>query len=207
MDMTKMSRGFTILEVVFAGVIFAVLLGAATSAVIIDSSTQRVLIAEMGPGANAQRALRLLVAELRMAGLKGEDVNGNGKLDEGEDVNDNGKLDADWNLSDETAAQDNLVFNRRVEIRYTAEDLAPSTVYSRMITYKVVNKQLVRSTVSTDFAKNETKTRSNVMVRGVDAIRFSREGNVITVEIDVLYPAKMFKVAKRTLSEKVWLRN
>ena len=203
----KMSRGLTLLDVTLAGVIFTVLLFAATSAMIVDSSTHRVLIAEMGPGARAQRALRRLVAELRMAGLNAEDINGNGRLDAGEDANDNGKLDADWNLSDKTTDQSDLVFNRRVEIRYTAEDLAPSTVYSRKITYKVVNKALVRETVSTDFATNQTRTRSHVMTRNVDAIRFSRKGNVITVEIDVLYPEKLFKTSKRTVSEKVWLRN
>ena len=200
-------HGFTVLELSISAAIFSVLLGAATGAMITDKSTQRVLLAEMGPETRARSAIRKLSAELRMAGLNAEDLNGNGELDAGEDINDNGELDADWNLDDDAVNQDNLIFNRRVEIRYSDEDVAPSTVYSRKVTYRVVNNRLIRQAVSTDFATNTTKTRNYVMAEDISAIRFSRKGRVITVEIDVMFPEDIFRTNKRTMTEKILLRN
>ena len=200
-------RGFTVLEIAFAGAIFALLLGAATTAIATDNTAERVILAEMGPEAKTRRALRKLASELRMAGLSAEDLNANGELDEGEDINENGELDADWNLPDGTKDQATLVFNRRVEIRYKADDIKPSTVYSRKVVYRVVNKEFLREAISTDFVNNKTLVRRVVLAKGVSAVRFSRDGKVITVELDVLFPEKIFRVSKRTLSTKIFLRN
>ena len=117
----KHIRGFTAIEIAFSVVIFGLIMASATHAVLVDTSAERVMLAEMGPEARAQRALRKITGELRMAGLTGEDTNGNGKLDPGEDMNENDELDADWNLADEVENQDNLVFNRRVELREDGE--------------------------------------------------------------------------------------
>lgn len=205
----KHIRGFTAIEIAFSVVIFGVIMASATQAVIVDTSAERVMLAEMGPEAKAQRALRKLTGELRMAGLTGEDTNGNGELDPGEDMNDNDELDADWNLADEVENQDNLVFNRRVELREHGEpdNAVPSTVYSRKITYRVLNKRLMRIATSTDYENETVKSRAYVMARGVDAVRFSRAGRVITVEIDLIYDARTFQDRTRTITEKVYLRN
>ena len=205
--MKQPNRGFTILEISFAAVLFAATFGAATRAMIADRSTEKVLVAQLGPESDARRALAQLTAELRMAGLYGEDTNRNGVLDSGEDVNDNGLLDSDWNLVDGAKDQPSLTFNRRIEIRYTKEDLAPSTVYSRKVAYLVKDGRLMRVAEQTDFATGETGHREHVVARNVHAVRFSREKNVVTVSMDVVYPPNLFKHSKRTLTERIWLRN
>lgn len=201
------SHGFTVLEMGISAGIFAVLLGATTSAVMVDKSTQRVLIAEMGPERDSRQALHKLTAELRMAGLYAEDTNGNGELDDGEDLNENDELDADWNLEDGAQNQTSLVFNRRVEIRFSDDDVKPSTVYSRKIVYRCENNRLIRETISTDFTNGSVKRRTYVMAKDVKWIKFSRTGKVITVRISVIFPEGVFETNERILEEKILLRN
>ena len=200
--------GFTLLEVSISALLFAIMLGSATQAMLVDKSTQKVLIAEMGPERDARQALRKLTAELRMAGLLAEDVNGNGTLEAAEDVNENGVLDSDWNLGDGAKNQANLVFNRRVEMRTSREAVTPSTVYSRKIIYRCENNKLVREAISTDFGNGATeKRRTYTLANDVEWIRFSRTGRVITVKIKVLFPEDVFATNERILEEKILLRN
>ncbi|MDH3591998.1 MAG: prepilin-type N-terminal cleavage/methylation domain-containing protein, partial [Planctomycetota bacterium] len=88
------ARGFTILEVLIASSLFAVMFGIAVTAVAQDSSTHRTLDAHFGPELRSRKALEFMTTELRMAGIRGEDRNGNGILDANEDVNENLEFDA-----------------------------------------------------------------------------------------------------------------
>lgn len=200
-------RGFTIVEVVVASAIFLVFFGAAVVALIGDQRAERVLTAQIGPEMRARDALEGLSAELRMAGVRGEDRNDNGELDDGEDVNGNGRLDADWNLADGTHDQADLTFNRRIDAENHEEGTCASGVYSSPVRYLLDNGSLVRIWSRTDPDTAETKDERNVVAAGISGLRFSRQGNLVTVAMDVKLPPRVYKTETRTITTSIWLRN
>jgi prepilin-type N-terminal cleavage/methylation domain-containing protein len=200
-------RGFTIVELVLASTIFLVLFGAATIALIGDQRAERVLTAQIGPEMRARDALERLAAELRMAGLHGEDRNANGELDDGEDVNGNGRLDADWDLADGAVDKPELTFNRRIDIESPDAGTSASGVYSSPVRYALEDGLLVRFWSRTDPETGEPTTIRHVVAAGISGLRFSRTGELVTVAIDVKLPPKVYKTDKRTITTSVWLRN
>ena len=199
-------RGFTVLEVMVAGALFVVLLGSAAIAVATDTQAERVLVAQVGPEIAARTALERITAELRMAGVRGEDRNGNGELDPTEDLNENGELDSDWNLA-EGATANKLSFNRRVEIRYTKDDLVPQGEYSRAVTYQLEEDRIVRIARQIFPGESEPRVHRSVLARRIARLQFRRTRSVIRVEIDVMLPKGVYKVDQRTIVMNVRLRN
>lgn len=198
-------RGYTLLEVVIAGTLLAILMGAAAVAVSTDTRTHRVLVAQTGAEMRAQKALDRIVAELRTAGEWGEDRDHDGVLDDGEDTNGNGVLDANWNLPDGINDANTISLNRRIDDMVAGEIVA-SGIYSRRITYRLDKTSLVREWDRTG-PGGKTRTLVAVMAEGVTGLRFSRKGPLVTVEVDVRVPEDVYVKGKRTYSSRVWLRN
>ena len=199
-------RGFTIVEMVLGSAIFLAIFAAATIAMIGDQRAERVLTAQIGPEMRARDALERLAAELRMAGLRGEDRNDNGELDDGEDVNINGRLDADWSLADGALDEPELTFNRRLDFVDPEEETAVSGVYSSPVRYVRDGDSLVRIWTRTD-PEGETRQERHVVASGISGLRFTRRGTLVTVAIDVRLPPRVYKTDTRTITTSIWLRN
>jgi len=200
-------RGFTVLEVVIAGTLLLGLMAAAITAVIADARAEHVLTAQLGPEMTVRHSLDRMVSELRMAGVRGEDRNDNGELDEGEDVNGNGRLDADWSLPDGAVDQPELVFNRRMDLADEAGGLVASGVYSGPITYRQEANDLVRLWTRTDPETGETAVLKQILVHGVRMVGFSRTGGIVRVRVEYQLPKGVYKEDSRTLAAAVRLRN
>ncbi len=203
----RRDRGFTIVEMVLSSAIFLVMFGAAVIALIGDQRAERVLTAQIGPEMRARDALERLSAELRMAGVRGEDRNDNGQMDDGEDVNENGRFDSDWNLADGTIDQVDLKFNRRIDFEDHEEGTCASGVYSSPVRYFLDRGVLVRVWSRTDDDTGETRDVRQVVASGITGLRFSRQGDVVTVALDLRLPPRVYKDEKRTISTSIWLRN
>ena len=205
MTVTKHTqRGFTVLEMVIATSIFLVLLGTAVVAISVDTRAGRVLVAQVSPEIAARTAMERMTTELRMAGIRGEDRNGDGVLQDSEDLNENGEMDSDWNLED-GKSQDTLTFNRRIEVQYTKDDEVFQSEYSRAVTFKLDDERLVRE--ATETINGVTRTTTVVLARPVTRLAFSRDSAVIKVELDVRLPKDVYKADTRTLIMNVRLRN
>lgn len=203
----RRDRGFTIVEMVLGSAIFLVMFGAAVVALIGDQRAERVLTAQIGPEMRARDALERLSAELRMAGVRGEDRNDNGEMDEGEDVNGNGRLDSDWNLADGTIDQADLTFNRRIDFEDAEAGTRASGVYSSPVRYRLERERLVRVWSRTDPDTGETREVHHVVASGVCGLRFSRKGSLVTVALDLRLPPRVYKTEKRTITTSIALRN
>jgi len=182
-------QGFTLLEVALAGTLFAAMLGAAVLATASDGGAVRLLTRSVGPELRSRQSLERIAAELRMASVRGEDRNANGEMDEGEDINGNDHFDADWNLADGAANQPSLTFNRRVDLRDADGYLDTVGVFSRAVTYEVVDGHLMRIWRATDPKTGAVRVNRTVMATGVVAVRFSRTGTVVSVEIEYRLPS------------------
>ena len=202
----RAQRGFTIVEMVLGSAMFLALFGAATVALIGDQRAERVLTAQIGPEMRARDSLERLSAELRMAGLRGEDRNDNGELDDGEDVNVNGRLDADWSLADGVLDQPELTFNRRIDM-VDEEEGTTSGVYSSPVRYFLDGESLVRIWNRTDPESGETRPIRHIVATGIRGLRFSRRGTLVTVALDVRIPPRVYKTDARTITTSIWLRN
>ncbi|MCK6459019.1 MAG: prepilin-type N-terminal cleavage/methylation domain-containing protein [Planctomycetes bacterium] len=203
----RTERGFTIVEMVLGSAIFLVLFGAATIALIGDQRAERVLTAQIGPEMRARDAMERLATELRMAGLRGEDRNDNGDLDDGEDVNANGRLDADWSLEDGATDRPELTFNRRIDFESPEEGACASGVYSSPVRYLLENESLVRYWTRTDPETGEATELRHIVATGITGLRFTREGTLVTVAMDLKLPPRVYKTGKRTIQTSIWLRN
>jgi type II secretory pathway component PulJ len=199
-------RGFTVLEVAIASTLFVMTFGTALLAVCQDANAHKALSAHFGPELRARKAMEIMTSELRMAGIRGEDRDGDGILSDTEDINENFEFDANWNLADGAKDQPSLTFNRRIETRMSADEIAPSAVYSRGITYQLEGNHLVRIARRTD-AKGDIKTRRTVLASGVIGLRFTRSGSVVTVALDVAVRRNTLRVDRSTLEMRVMLRN
>lgn len=199
-------RGFTILDVTLAAGLFAVLIGAAAASVIVDKRTERALTADFGPEMRAHRAVEGLAAEFRMAGIRGEDRNENGLLDEGEDMNGNGVFDADWNLAEGATDQPSLAFSRRIDMRFDDGGLKSSGVYSRRIRYALENGTIVRVAEATA-PDGTVRTIRSEIAHGISELRFPRAGRVVTVAVDVTLPKGLYRYDRRSFSTSIALRD
>lgn len=200
-------RGFSLLEVALAGAVFVVLFGAAARTMVQDKTATRVVTAQAGPEMRARHALERMASEIRMAAMRCEDRNNNGTLDPDEDVNGNDVLDQDWSLSDGTQDQATLGFNRRVAVLGAEDETVPGTGYTTSIVYSIEGSRLVRTAMQIDEGTGDFVPERAVMADGVSGLRFARDGNVVTIAIDVSLPAGAYRHPHRTISERVLLRN
>jgi len=199
-------RGFTVLEVVIASGVFALLLGTVALAVAGDQETARVLVAHMGPEMRARSALERITSDVRMAGEWGEDRNHNGVLEVGEDTNGNGVLDCDWSLPDGAVNAPSLSFNRRIDEMDDEGELVASGIYSRAVTYRLRGTELMREWGRTR-EDGTIETIRAIVAREVIGLRFSRTGALVTVSVDVRLPSIVSTTGVRTLTTSIWLRN
>jgi type II secretory pathway component PulJ len=155
--------GFGLLDGVVAAALGTVVLA---GAVALTSGVGDVSAGSQRRGALAARVAEVtdrIVRELQVAGLRGEDVNGNGVADPGEDTNRNGRLDADWDLQDGSAAAA-LTFNMLDARTWT---------FGPPVTYRVEAGVLLRVQ---DGAAVE-------VARGVEAFQVARDATVVTVSL------------------------
>src|SRR5687768_14570600 len=94
----------TLLEVVIAAAIGSSLLLAGAAAMRTSTDGSSALMCRSALETKCADAADAVVLDLQVAGLHGEDENGNGVTDPDEDQNRNGRLDADWSLPDGTTA-------------------------------------------------------------------------------------------------------
>jgi len=201
------NRGFTMLEALLGGVIFALVFASVTAAVISDSQTQQVLIASLGPEQRARHAFERMVSELRMATIWGEDLNQNGFLDPGEDVNGNGVLDRAWDLPLDTGeVRSSLAFNVRTDTYDSTGAVKESGLVSPRLSYRMIGDQLVRESMVLDGEGKELLVRDEV-ASGIAALHFQLKGRLLTVQMDVRIRNRQFASPIRTLAASVWLVN
>jgi hypothetical protein len=155
----------------------------------------------------ARNALDQIVRELRNAGIRGEDRDADGKVTAVEEVNDDYAFDADWNLLDGVRDLAELTFSLRLGLKESAEDLVAGTLFSQGITYRLDADRLLRVVRRLDPESGATFERTHVVAAGVHGLRFSRNGYLITVSIDVALPDGAYRQSYRTLTETLLLRN
>ena len=198
-------RGVTILELAISVFVLLLVVMISSTAVARDRSTYRSLTEGMGSELRARHALEQLVADLRLAGEWGEDANRNSILDVGEDLNGNGVLDAHWNLADGADSQTTISLNRRMDERLDGE-IKASGIYSGRISYTLEGDRLVREHVVVRPDGTTHLDRSEIASR-ISAIRLSREGRLIGIELDLRVPTEIYAAGVRPYSATVWLRN
>lgn len=202
----RRQRGFTLIELALAATLFAAILGSVAAAVSGDTQASRVILMHMGPELKGQRALEAIASELRMAGEWGEDLDHDGVWDEGEDANGNGSFDADWNLPDGAVNQDNIAFNRRIDEFAEDGSVLTTGIYSRPVKYRLEGEALIREWRATR-EDGSVEIRKSAIATKVGGLRFSRQGQLVRIELDVLLPENVYKTDRRTVRTIVWLRN
>jgi type II secretory pathway component PulJ len=202
----RKQHGFTLVELALAATLLTVILGAVAAAITGDSQTSRVILSHMGPELKGQRALEAIASELRMAGEWGEDLDHDGVWDDGEDANGNGSFDANWNLADGTMNQDNIAFNRRIDEFAEDGTILTTGIYSRPVKYRLDGEALIREWQATK-EDGTVEIRKSAIATKVGGLRFSRQGQLVRIELDVLLPENVYKTDRRTVRTMVWLRN
>ena len=129
----------------------------------------------------------LVVRELQLGTLVGEDTNGNGVLDSAEDVNRNGRLDADWNLADGTAAT-SITFNA----------LVGGWTWTEGINYSVNNKGVLL---------RREKGVDREICRNVAVFKVTRSGTIIDVDLSLSMRDRNGKVWSETARRRAHVRN
>lgn len=198
-------RGVTILELAISVFVLLLLVMISSAALIRDRSTYRTLTEGLGSELRARDALERIASDLRLAGEWGEDANRNAVLDDGEDLNGNGILDAHWNLADGAESQNTVSLNRRMDERLDGE-IKASGIYSGRISYTLEGDRLIREHVAVRPDGSTHLDRAEIASR-ISALRFSREGRLIEVGLDLRLPAEVYAPGVRSYTATVWLRN
>ena len=198
------ARGFSLLEMTVAIAVFATVLGTVAAGLVRDNQAQQAILAHTGPVMKLRSAMNRVAADLRMAGLWGEDRDHDGYLDSGEDINGNGVLDADWSLA-EGVTETTLSFNARTDLR-DGTDVIATGIYDARTTYKFVDGNLIREQLVYDDEGNAS-VRKAVLAEDVKSVEFSRSGRVVTCRASVDIPMGGSVIQTRTLETRIWLRN
>jgi hypothetical protein len=122
-------------------------------------------------------------------------------------VNGDFEFDDDWNLLDGVRDLAELTFSLRLGLKETAEDLVAGDLFSQGITYRLDADRLLRIVRRVDPVSGTTVSQTHVVAQGVHGLRFSRNGYLITVSIDVALPEGTYRQSYRTLTETLLLRN
>ena len=197
-------RGFTLVELAAAIGFFIVLLGGIASALATDTRTARALVVNVSAETSARRAVERLVSELRMADVKGEDLNEDGVLDTDEDTNLNGVLDADWSLADGATNAAAVSFNLTTDEWHSDGTLSASGIMTSRVTWRILNGRLVREQQPIDASR---AVQRSIILDRVSAVRISRSGPIVTVSLDVPVPSDVSRYATKTVTAQVRLLN
>jgi len=179
-------RGFTLVELVVSSGICAVVLG--LGAVLSSRAQQDANASYIRTRLkiSSTEATDLMVRELQLATLTGEDANGNGVLDSGEDTNRNGRLDADWSLADGGVANA-ITFNLPVN----------GWLWSGPITYFVNNGVLTRRENGLD----------REICRVVTTFQVTRTGNLVDIDLTVTTKDRFGRTWTESSTRRAHVRN
>jgi type II secretory pathway component PulJ len=178
--------GLTLIEVVVSAAIGAVALGLGatlTSRAQQDSNSSYI---RTRLKISSTESTDLLVRELQLATMVGEDANGNHVLDAGEDTNRNGRLDSDWSLADGGVANA-ITFNIPVN----------GWLWSTPITYYVSNGVLMRRQDGLD----------REICRVVTTFQLTRTGNIVDIDLTVTNKDRYGRTWTEASSRRAYVRN
>jgi type II secretory pathway component PulJ len=181
------SRGFTALELIISATIAGALLVASVS---LTSRTSKASAAATRRNALSGRASEitdLIVRELEVASIRGEDADGNGRIGPDEDLNHDGRLDADWNVPDGGTVGD-VSFNVRLHGSWT---------FSAPIRWRLAGDSLQRT---------DAKGTSEV-ARGVTVFTVTRSGGEVTVRVELAGRDGNGDLQTGTSQRRVYVRN
>jgi type II secretory pathway pseudopilin PulG len=198
------TRGFTLVEIAASLGFFVVLMGSVAGALVTDTRTASALVVQVDAELGARRALERIIADIRLASAQGEDRNGNGVLDADEDTNENGVLDADWNLADGAKDSGAISFNIRTDEWNSDGSHSASGILTSRVSYLLVKGRLVREQLPIDTSK---QVRRTVILKRASGMRFSRQGSIVTVALDVPVAASASANGTRTVATSVRLLN
>ena len=178
--------GLTAVEVIVAtslsaGLLFLAMELFSTSSDAATASHRRTTIST-----RVADAAEIVVRDLQVAGLSGEDRNLNDVLDSDEDTNNNGQLDADWSLPNGGTAA-SITFNK-VQRRW---------VWGPPITYSIQNGTLVRTEGS----------RVREICREVASFSLSRSGDRVDISLTSSGADRNGEVWSETAERRVYVRN
>jgi prepilin-type N-terminal cleavage/methylation domain-containing protein len=179
-------RGMTLVEVMVSAAVGAIALGLGatlTSRAQQDSNSSYI---RTRLKISSTESTDLIVRELQLATLSGEDANGNHVLDTGEDTNRNGRLDADWSLADGAVANA-ITFNLPVN----------GWLWSTPITYYVNNGVLMRRQDGLD----------REICRVVTTFQLARTGNLVDIDLTVTTKDRYGRTWTEASSRRAYVRN
>jgi type II secretory pathway component PulJ len=182
----RRERGLSLVEIIVAtalasGIMLVALRLAGTTSNAATASHRRTTIST-----RVADATEAVVRDLQVAGLSGEDVNGNGLLDVGEDTNNNGALDAAWSLPNGGTAA-SITFNK-VQDRW---------IWGPPITYSIQNGVLVRV---------EGAQRREIC-REVTSFSISRSGDRVDISLTSTGKDGRGETWSDTAERRVYVRN
>jgi prepilin-type N-terminal cleavage/methylation domain-containing protein len=178
--------GVSLVEVVVASAIGAIVLTGASMLLRTSFRDSNAAYVRDSLAIRCADAADLVVRELQLGTLSGEDTNHNGVLNAGEDVNRNGRLDCDWNLADGTAAT-SITFN----------SLLGGWMWSEGISYSVRNGVLYRSEKGVD----------REICRNVALFKVTRSGTMIDIDLSLSMRDRTGKVWSETARRRAHVRN
>ena len=162
-------RGFTLIEVIIGSALLAVVAGVGIGMVLTGQKAFTSSSNQMYASTRASSVMERILCELRMASIRGEDVDDDddtGDLTK-EDLNGNGRIDDDWSLADgETSSV----------ISFNIVDGVGN--YSDRITFRYAGGRLVRELGSTNPVVS-------LLADDVTALTFTRQGERIIVNVVV----------------------
>jgi len=164
------TRGFTLVELVFAAAISTVAFGGALALTLSGQRMHTTASHQMQSSSRAHALMERIVSELRMASLRAEDLdddNDAGDLDT-EDANGNGRIEDDWSLADGASAQS-----------LTANLSLGAGLYSDPVRFRFDGQRVWRD------PGGVASPASAVLATDVTAMTFTRQGKRIALNLVV----------------------
>ena len=167
--MRKTNRGFTVVEIVVASSLMAVISGVGLAMVLTGQKVYAKSSHQMHASTRASGVMERILADIRIASIRGEDVDDDDSIDDltAEDLNGNGRIDDDWSLADGETAN-SISFNM----------VTSAGLYSDKVSYEFDGEHLRRH-----LGSNVATMKSTVVSSDVTAVTFTRQGRRIIVNI------------------------
>jgi len=165
----KRNRAFTLVEIIVASAILTVIAGTGLALVMTGQKSYVSSSNQMQASTRAGAVMERMLSELRMASIRGEDLDEDDDVADltGEDLNGNGRIDDDWNLdSGDTAST--ISFNK----------VERAGLYSDIVTFAFANGELTRTSGS-------TSPVTSILATDVTAVTFTRQGPRIIINVVV----------------------
>ncbi len=185
--MKRRQRGLSLVEVVIASAIGAMVLTAGSLLLRNSFRDSNAAYIRDSLAIRCADSADQVVRELQLGTLVGEDTNGNHALDTAEDVNRNGRLDADWSLADGTAAT-SITFNA----------LLGGWMWTEGITYSVNNKGVLL---------RREKGVDREICRNVSLFKVTRSGTMVDVDLTLSMRDRNGTVWSETAKRRAHVRN